>query len=181
MPKYLASPGAEIIGSAMRALLARLNQDRFMPVISDVLASYNVRPIQDEIWYPFQALLDVFKRIAGEQRSDHNLIDVGLDYTERTLVSPETRSVLDGLRNLHLSYRTSLRHITEDEGYQITEIGERHIQVNDHTPFPHDMIYGFIWGVARRFRAGASPCLIWRRYVNAATPDLDGACYDVTW
>lgn len=180
MPKYLATPGAEIIGSMMRALLTRLNQEKLMPLMNNVLGSYDMQAIQDEGWYPFQALLDVFKRIAAEYR-DTQLIDIGVSYSETSTMPADARTMLAGLLSLSAAYRVGLRNIGIDEGFEITEVGERHIRVKDHTPLPHDLNYGLLWGIARRFHTSTPPCLIWRRYANTAVPDMDGAYYDLTW
>jgi hypothetical protein len=41
---------------------------------------------------------------------------------------------------------------TGDPGrYIVEQVGEKHLKYTTNTPYPDDMIYGYIYGVAKRF------------------------------
>lgn len=181
MKKFVATSDAEVIGSAMHNFFVSLNQEMFSSIVKDTLAEHGIVQIQNEHWYPLQISLDVFKRIdeAGLNASE-NLVALGLAYVETATFPSEINTVSTALSTLPLTYHLNIRNVPQDEGYEILDVSPTHIQVVDHNPFPHDVVYGFIWGIARRFgQATGMRATVHRTFINKENPNQDGAFYDV--
>jgi hypothetical protein len=181
MRKYIASGGAEVIGSAMKNWFVGLNRDEYMPLIKPTLRRYGILDVRDDRWYPHQYSLDVFKIIAesGTNPAAH-LVSLGMAYVETATFPPEINDTSSALLLLPQIYHLNIRNIPEHEGYEVALVAENHIQIRDRNPFPHDTVYGFIWGIARRFRAREDNfATLKRTFFNPADPDSDGALYDV--
>lgn len=183
MRKYTASPRAEVIGSAMRNLFVSINHDEFQPLVEHVMAEYGVTTLKDDGWYPHQLSLDIFKLIETKKlNSTDNLVALGMAYVETATFPPEINNLFSALTALSLTYHLNIRNVPKNEGYEVKQISEKHIQIRDLNPFPHDTVYGFIWGICRRFRAEQDvfPTLT-RTFNNPDDPNSDGALYDITW
>jgi hypothetical protein len=180
--KYIATPGAEVIGSAMQNLFVCINHDEFMPLVEQVFAEYGVDTIYDDVWYPHQLALDIFQLIEEAQlNSIENLVSLGAAYVETANFPPQINNVYGGLAALSHTYHLNVRHSADYEGYQVKRLSDSHIQIVDLNPFPHDTVYGFIWGIAKRYRGENDPFPnISRAFLNPDDPNSDGAVYDVT-
>lgn len=183
MRKYIATPGAEVIGSAMTNLFTSMNADEFSSIVNAVLRSYGIAHIEPDQWYPHQLSLDIFKQIEDQRtNSMTNLVALGMAYVDTATFPPEINSIYSALMALSLTYHLNIRNVPNYEGYEVKQISDRHIQINDFNPFPHDTVYGFIWGIARRFKGNQqSVPVVTRHYFNEGDPNSDGALYDVKW
>jgi hypothetical protein len=125
--------------------------------------------------------LDVFRLIDEKKtNSSSNLVALGLAYVETATFPPQINSAVTGLMALTATYHLNIRNVPKDEGYEVVQVSDRHIQIKDFNPFPHDTVYGFIWGIAKRFRASDKDFpIVERTYFNPKDPDADGAQYDV--
>lgn len=181
MKKYVATPQAEVIGSAMQNLFVSIKRDEFLPLVEQTLQEYGVDYIQDKVWYPHQLTLDIFRLIEeAKLNSIENLVSLGVAYVETATFPPEINSVYTALSALSQTYALNIRNAADGEGYEINRISERHIQIIDRNPFPHDTVYGFIWGIAKRFRTHQDKFpSINRTFLNPDDPNADGAIYDV--
>lgn len=181
MKKYIATRGAEVIGSAMQNLFISVDHDEYLPFVEQVLAQYGVAQIEDDKWYPHQLTLDIFQRISlRETNSHHNLISLGMAYVETATFPPVINSIPTALIALSQVYHLNIRNVPPSEGYEVIQVSDTHIQIRDLNPFPHDTVYGFIWGIARRFRASEETFpTVHRTFFNPDNPDADGALYHV--
>jgi hypothetical protein len=143
MRKFIATSGAEVIGSAMQNLFVSVNQDEFSPLVDQVLINYGYKVIENDKWYPHQLSLDIFKLIESKQvNSSENLVALGMAYVETAIFPPEIIDVFSALSALSLTYNLNIRNIRQGEGYVVTKVSENHIQIKDLNPFPHDTVYG---------------------------------------
>lgn len=181
MKKYEATPGAEVIGSAMQNFFVTLGGDEIRPYVEEVLDRYEVTAIDNEGWYPHQLSLDIFRLIADQHpKPAEQLLALGLAYVETATFPPENNSVLSALSALSLTYHLNIRHVAQGEGYEVNLISPNHIQVKDHNPFPHPTVYGFIWGIAKRFRNQSDILPVMHQvFMNPEDPDANGALYEI--
>jgi hypothetical protein len=179
--KYVATVGAEVIGSAMQNFFVTIGGDEIKSFVEEVLDRYQVTAIQNDQWYPHQLSLDVFKLIADQQpRATEQLMALGLAYVETANFPPENNSVLSALTALRHTYYLNIRNVPQSEGYEVNLISPNHIQVKDLNPFPHPTVYGFIWGIAKRFRSTQDTLPVMQQhFMNPDDPDADGALYDI--
>lgn len=181
MRKYKATPGALIIGSAMRNFFVSLNQDDFITIVEKKLTKAGIAQLDNDEWYPHQISLDIFNEIAQNVNATQNLVALGMAYVKTATFPPEADTIEKALMLLHQVYQLNVKNISEREGYEIQRVSNDHIRVIDLNPFPHDTVYGFIWGIANRFKEVNTHPTVVRTYKNEADPDSDGAVYDITW
>jgi hypothetical protein len=181
MKKYVATPGAEVIGSAMQNFFVTIGGSEVKPFVEEVLANYQVKVIQNDQWYPHQLSLDIFRLIAEQHpQPTEQLMALGIAYTETATFPPENNSILSALTALALTYHLNIRHVPQAEGYEVTLLSSNHIQVRDLNPFPHPTVYGFIWGIAKRFRKTQDILPVMQQhFMNSDEPDSDGALYEI--
>jgi len=178
MKKYVASPGAEVIGVAMHNFFVSINKHQFEEIVQVKLSNAGIDRIDDDAWYSHQLVLDIFKQIQSDTLSQ-NLVALGMGYVETALFPPEVDNIQSGLILLADTYHLNIRNAPAEEGYQAEVISDKHIRIADKNPFPHDTVYGFIWGICKRFAKPNEVFEVHREYEVEDAPDNGGATYDI--
>ena len=181
MQKYKATPGSEVIGSAMHNFFISLNREEFESIVAGAMQDAGITEFRDDEWYSFQLTLDIFKEISQGGKLSQNLVALGLAYVETATFPPEANTIEAALMLLPVVYHVNIRNIPENEDYEVVRVADNHIRVIDYNPFPHDTVYGFVWGISNRFKGETIGATVVRTYNNEADPDSDGAVYDITW
>jgi hypothetical protein len=181
MKKYIATPGAEVIGSAMNNWFISVNRDDIYPVVQKTLHEHGIRTLEEDQWYPHQLSLDIFHLICVQNADPGtNLFMLGVAYVDTARFPYEIVDARSVLMSLQTTYHLNIRNIPQAEGYQTNQLPNGHLQIMDLNPFPHDTVFGLIWGITRRFRITEENATIQRTFLNLHDPDSDGAIYDIT-
>ncbi|MGF1507327.1 MAG: hypothetical protein ACFB51_19705 [Anaerolineae bacterium] len=170
-------PDSEILGFGQTALRESITRAEF----EHMLDKYALTEIDPEAWYPLQPLLDMYAEMdADKGRSMQYFVSIGMKVVH--IFPEEVTGVVGALNFLNSTLTLSLRNYDyETCGYEIESLGDGHARVTEYTPFPHDMIYGYMYAIANTFSGeGRSPTVV-RTYLNEDDPDSDGAVYDITW
>lgn len=182
MAKYVAkpfvagSPQAEVIGQTVIAFLENLQADEIAPI----LPKYGLDNIDPDKWYPHQAWFDVLREVNEMPNASANLVAFGKKVVQTAVLPPEIDSIPKVLNLLHTIHHLNLRNVPEEEGYVVKEIGEKHYHVYQNTPNPDDGIYGFIWGLAARYKAPDEVFVV--RMIDNPHPDeIPGSLFEVRW
>lgn len=179
--KYVTSSNAEMIGAAMQAYFKNMRSAEVNEFLQEVLAKYNYESLEADQWYPSQLALDLYRLITQEGSGMTDLVAIGMQMVEDAPYPADIDSIPKALGLLNEGYKMGIRNYPEDEGYDIELIGDRHVRVHEHCPYPHDIMYGYIYGLSRRFCPPNGQLTVVRTYLNEDDPDSDGAIYDVTW
>lgn len=130
MKKFIAAPGAEIIGSAMQNMFITVDHEEYLPFVEQVLAQYGIRKLEDDKWYPQQIPMDIFKLISQrETNSQHNLVGLGMAYVETGKFPPHINNIATGLNALSQTYDLNNRNGAEGEGFVVKQLSETHFQI----------------------------------------------------
>lgn len=151
-PFVAGTPEAIVIGQTMLAFLENIQVDSLRPI----LEKHNALDIDPEQWYPHQIWMDILKDVQidlGEGEASVTFVAFGRKVVETAVMPPELKTIPDVLHALHAIHHANLRNIPEEEGYIVVEKGPKHYIVYHNTPNPDDVIYGFLWGLAARFKA----------------------------
>lgn len=171
MRTYTCEPGTEVAGVVVQAIVNNINAEEFRPF----LEAQGITNPQAETWYPLQKLMNVFDEMQHRSGDWANFVALGLAITEYSL-KPE---------GAEESFKKTLE--TWDEWYQInhrngkiTRIqtiknGDRSYELwlDVHHNYPHDMVYGLVWGSARALLPTGTDFKI--RYDDTCTPLNPGA------
>jgi len=147
---YRYAPDCKVIGAAASALVNHMNRD----AVIDSLETHGLVEIEPEAWYPADKFVNVFKDWIESDPSgvSSNLVSVGLAIIENMVLPPDMETMSQREKLLMVGTLHELQHSGGDPGgYEIFEVGPQHIQYNTNTIYPDDMIYGYIYGIARRY------------------------------
>lgn len=176
-PYVAGTPQAEVLGQAMIAFASNLQADTIKPILEDM----NLTNIDENIWYPHQIWLDILKKMEETLGSAANgaLVAFGKQVVKTAAMPPEIKTIPDVLNALHAIHHANLRNIPEDEGYAIRKVNDNYYIVYHNTPNPEDAIYGFLWGLAARFKAADELFAV--RPIDNDRPESARSAYEVKW
>lgn len=145
---YRYAPGAEIYGAAATAIFNHFRRESVL----ESLQRYNMDELEEDQWYPVDQILNVLADWFQQPSTTANLVSVGMALTYHLEMTPDqekldTLSKLLLLGDLHMA-----QHRGQGAGsYQAEQVGPTHIVYSQDMVWPDDMIYGYIYGAARRF------------------------------
>lgn len=175
--KYISpNPESRILGLALNAVLSSIKLDEF----ADLVEQNGLNQIDPEAWYPTQLVLNMYKAISEQPNGSENLVSIGVKVYQNAILPPEVNSILTALHTLNAVMDLNMRNV-ESERYEIEQLSDQCIRVTETTAFPHDLIYGYLYGICRRFAPAGTKFHLQRTYLNPEDPDADGAVYDITW
>lgn len=176
-PYVAGSPQAEVIGQTMLSFADNLAAD----VIQPILDRHGLSEIDPDKWYSHQEWMDILKEMEEtlEGGASSAFVAFGRRVVENAVMPPQIKTIPDALNALHAIHHANLRNVPEEEGYGIEVKGDKHYIVLHNTPNPDDAIYGFLWGMAARFK-GPHEIFNVRKIDNPA-PDRARSAYEVTW
>ncbi len=176
--RFETVPEAEILGQAILAVTQSINYEMYRHLFEAGLKAYGFdTTIDPEKWYPLQMLLNIYKSFYDEPNASSNLVAVGMKVIEASPFPPEVDSVQKAVETLNYIYTVYVRNYEPGTEYEIKVISPDEIQIVDHTHFPHDLIYGYMFAIAKRFAPKGKHIIVTREYLNPENPDADGAIY----
>jgi hypothetical protein len=177
MQKYVAPADCLISGQAMQAVVKSIEYEVIQPHLEAVMTEHGYSTdIDPETWYPLQVYHNVTKRL-----DSNSLVSIGVKVIDAALFPPEIDSIPTAMKLLIDTHHLNLRNVPPDDGYSDLVIEDRRVTFRENTSFAHDLFYGYIYGLARRYRPAGTTPTVRRTYVNPAQPDMDGALYEVVW
>lgn len=147
---YRYAPGAEVLGQAASAIFNHMLGDEVM----DSLRKHGVDQLKPDEWYPVDKFIEVFADwFRNPENTSNQLVSVGMAIIDNAMLPPEMESAPLVQKLMLLGALHDINHRgTGDPGrYIIEQVGEKHLKYTTNTPYPDDMIYGYIYGVAKRF------------------------------
>lgn len=176
-PFIAGTPQAEINGQIMISFSDNLEAN----IIKPILEAHGVANIDPEKWYSQQLWLDILKdiqhKLAGEATSA--LVAMGRQVVKNAVWPESVKSIPDALNVLHFIHQSNLRNIPEEEGYSLEIRGEKDYIVYHNTPNPEDGIYGFLWGIAARFKGQGETFTVQK--IDNPAPHKARSAYEVKW
>ncbi|GIK65125.1 MAG: hypothetical protein BroJett018_29190 [Chloroflexota bacterium] len=183
IPKYVAPPDAKIIGLAIGAVVNSILFDEIKPFFEKSMHAYGYSSIEinENEWYPLQMLLDTYKEISQSGGGSPLLVSVGTKVIENAILPPEIDSIAKCVTLLRDISDLNLQNVPSEMNYQDIQVEPKRLSFIDNTVFPHDLIYGYVFGIARRFKVPGTHPTVERTYLNKENPDAAGARYLITW
>lgn len=146
-------PNTEVIGQNVLAFVECSSRDTIMPF----LHHHELSHIDPEQWYPLQKWLDVLSDLANSKAAMFDFVSIGVKIAETAVYPPEVESGQVPFAELVMLIPQiyQIQHRGGDVGIEQTEkIGASHVRLIMRTPYPDDLAYGVVWGMARRFLRG---------------------------
>ncbi len=183
MTHYVAQPfiagseQAEVIGQTMISFKDNIRNE----VMEPVLEKHELVDIDEGAWYSHQLWMDILKDIQdtlGGQASEA-FVAFGRQVVKNAIMPPQIQTIPDALNALHAIHHANLRNIPEEEGYSIEAISDTHYIVYHNTPNPEEAIYGFLWGLAARFKGQKQSFTVEK--IENPLPEKARSAYEITW
>ncbi|NOK85843.1 MAG: hypothetical protein GFH27_549375n21 [Chloroflexi bacterium AL-W] len=176
-PFVAGTPEAEVIGQTMIAFSENLQAD----IIKPILDKHGLTEISADKWYPHQLWMDILKEMndtmAGGASSA--FVAFGREVVQKAAMPDAIQTIPDALNALHAIHHANLRNIPAEEGYSIEVVAEQHYIVYHNTPNPEDAIYGFLWGMAARFKKPHETFVV--RMIDNPAPEKARSAYEIKW
>jgi hypothetical protein len=182
MARYIAkpfvagTPEALVIGQTVQAFSSNLEADIILPL----LPKYGLDNINPDKWYPHQSWMNVLRDLSTAPGGNMALVAFGKQVAQSAVMPPEIDSIPKVLELLHTIHHMNLRNVPAEEGYVIKQVGNQHYLVYHNTPNPLDAIYGFLWGLAARFKQPGERFVV-RMIENPNPNEIPGAVYEIKW
>lgn len=148
MCEYKCDPHVELNGNSTKALLRSMLVDEYR----HILEKYSLADIDVEAWYPLQQILNVLAEIGRNKNAMMDFVSIGLAAAEYSMFPPEIEqvSIQEFFRLYQQVYPT--RHRNGDAGQLWVDVAENgNITITLDNPYPDDLMYGMMYGFARRF------------------------------
>lgn len=183
VPKYITKPETRINGHAMQAFVKSVLYDEIKSFQAPVMERYGYTEttIDVEHWYPLQMYLDFCKELHEKSSNSLVLVSIGIKVIDTALFPSEINSIASAARLLMDTHHLNLQNVAEYDRYHDLVIEDRRVTLVETTAFPHDIMYGYFYGVAHRFKPEDTHPIVERYYLDEADPDSDGAKYEIVW
>ena len=176
--KFIVStPGQEIIGQIAMSNFQSVMSSEIQPLL-EKHGLVDVRPDQ---WILHQKVMDLYRDIeSGKTNIADNLVAIGKKGADNIVLPPEVNTLDILLGALNLTYQMNVRPVAEGEGYIPKRMGDGHYHVITNSPYPQDLMYGFLWGLVNRLRPQNAAFTV--RIVENPHPDTEpGIVFDIEW
>ncbi len=182
VPKYVAGENAQIIGFAMQAFKKSAAAPRIEPTFEKYMKQYDYESgeIDTAAWYPLQLYFDICKDLKEHAEDFLILVSIGTKVIESAQFPPEVNSVATGMQMLMDTHHLNLKNVPDYDGYHSLVIKDNKVSFIEQTSFPHDVMYGYIYGLANRYKPEDKVAIVEREFLDPDNPDADGAKYTVT-
>jgi len=139
-------PNVEISGGIVLAFVQCTNRETILPI----LERHHMHDVQPEKWYPTQDWLDVLTEVVTSGEGMFDLLSIGKRIADLSPLPPTIRTIEEALPFLELSYGAVHRN-----GYAgqiaVQRVSECEYNIDHHTPWPDDLMYGAAYGIAQRY------------------------------
>lgn len=176
-PFIASSEQAEMLGASLSALMDNLQSEEIRPF----LEKYSLEQIDPMKWYPQQLVLDFERAIAKSQiDAMYSLVAIGMKGIDSMPLDPNVQTLEQAVILGNTMMRRVCRNIPEDEGAIIVENRPGYLLVIQNVPFPDDMIYGYLWALARRYKP-ANAMFSVEKVANPNPEQHPGTGFAITW
>ena len=179
MAEYKAfAPNNEVIGQTILSTVIAIGEE-----VRPLLEKHGLTDLRADGWYPQQAWLDAMNEIIeeGDFGAVLDIVHVGMEVGKNAVVPPQVDTFLKFLQIYGQAYQ--MNHRGDDPGsITTTVLSPTHAQVNIRTPYPENLTFGIIYGMAQRLLPRGTDFQI---KLDETLPSrkngAESSSYNVTW
>ncbi len=149
MSKYTVfSPDHEVLGAAIITYRDSVNLEHY----AEVYAEHELGGVKPDQWYPYQKVLDVLNTLAERGGEMMDFVSIGMAVSSKAPLPPEFDAMPFAQVIQAVGMAVAQFNRGKDCGYtKFEEISPTHIKLEIRDPAPDDLLYGNIYGYAKRF------------------------------
>ncbi len=147
MIRYSWDPSVQLTGQTVLSFFSNLNYDTIKPFLD----THGVTEVDPEAWYSLDEVLAIMTSIGRSSDASSNFVAIGLSAAELSPLTPEMEHMpFDKFLGLYTKIYPT-RHRGGHAGRVIVEpMGNQHIAMIFEVPYPDGVMYGLMYGFARR-------------------------------
>lgn len=151
MSGYTCNPELQLLGQSARALIENINNDAVRPY----LAQHDLNNIVPDGWYAMQDILNVFNALQEQNSAMADFVAIGMKAAELSPLPPELeRMTFAQFMLLYAEKVYPARHRGSDPGiFAVDIVADNALTITLANVYPDDVMYGLVYGFARRFLA----------------------------
>lgn len=149
MPHFSCDPKLQLYGQSTRALIENMNYD----VVRPHLAQHGLDDIDPDGWYAMQSILEVFNALLEQGGAMADFVAIGMKAAELSPLPPELEQMTFAqFMQLYAERVYPARHQGGDPGtFAVEHTGPNALHVIIANVYPDDVMYGLVYGFAKRF------------------------------
>lgn len=177
MAQFVAfNPNVEVSGRSLAITIEAMGE-----AIRPVLSQFGFSHVDQNAWYPLQDLLDLFREIAsGDFQSTLDLVGIGMKAPGLAFWPPEIQDIVDALYSIDAAYKMNHRN-GEIGHYRTSQVGDREMEIYAENPYPCDMDYGIIYGIARQYLKSPETLVVEHLHGECRKNNGETCTYRVRW
>lgn len=175
MKRFVCAHDTEIVGHALYPFLRSLAQEAVQPL----LEKHKLLPLEAERWYPLQDWLNVLNDLSSQEGAMFDLVAIGLAVAANVPLPPEASAVpfeVFFLQMYPVSYKVQFRN-TQPGWVEAVKVSEKHLLFRVDNPFPPNLVYGTIYGFARRLMPAGLHFTVQFEDDMPPPPDFEGVLH----
>ena len=149
-------PEAQIIGQNVLGFIECTNSERILPH----LERHGLSSVDPQKWYSLQDWLDVLTDLDGDGDAMFDFVSIGLKVAETAVYPPEVEQMPFADFVMMIPQVYLMQHRGDAGEERAERLSDKHLRLIMRTPYPDDLAYGVVWGMARRFLPEGTQFLI---------------------
>lgn len=147
MQPFTCDPETQLTGQTVLSLITNINyQD-----IETIIEKHGLSQVDPQSWYSLQNVLNVLKEISVASGSTFNFVGIGVAAAQLATIPPEMENFTLEQILQQYSKLYQMRHRGGNAGsITVEKISDSHLKIIMDTPYPDDVMYGVMYGYARR-------------------------------
>jgi hypothetical protein len=168
------SEDSEVIGIAVLAFIRCVNAENIKPY----LEKYNLTQIDPHTWYPTKLFCAVLSDMADAGGAMFDFVSIGMKLAE---LVPDMPGATFTEKILQYGIEGATNR-GSDTGYTKVEVVDhKHVKITQRQPSPDDLLYGVLYGYAKRYLAGKRFTVKYDENVPRRDQGGDVTIIHVTW
>ena len=161
----------------MLALVECTKKDK----IADILSMNQLHAIDSDRWYPAKLLVQILTDISLARGGALDLTSIGMKVPDTIIMPAEIRGIGDALLSWNEIYQQNFRS-GHAGWYEVSTLNANHMRVTDYTPWPRDLSFGMLQGLARRYVRANERFEVHNDLLRSVTTlPTDQNAFHVTW
>lgn len=169
------SPEVQVDGRTVDGFLSCINSEEVAPF----LEKHGIEAVNVEEWYALEDLLEVLRDIDQNEGAMMRMVSIGLAAADAVSDPRNAGAPLEAILERYDLLHQRLHRGGDVGSYEVEFVEPKHAVLLANLPYPRDLIYGMVYGVARRYAPEGSDFSVW--YEDAPDQTEDHFMIHVRW
>ena len=167
-------------GQILLSAIQSINYNEFKSIVEEWLAENKIDAIKPDKWYSRQQWIKLLASLENHANTMQNQISISIKIIDNASIPEEIviDTVEAAINILIVVYVNEQKNLPKgDTGYKVTRVDENNYEILDTSPYPFNTVYGYIWGILRRFMK--RDFTLTHEFLNKENPLMGGILFKV--